>query len=64
MKYIVTEQMIAAAAKKCGPDSNFYKVLRSGEEFKSAGLTPKYIYHATLDVIEITTEEKYKNKLN
>lgn len=64
MKYELEESILQEAAALSGPNSNFHKVLKWGEEIRSTGLTPIYIYDDVLGACEVTTEEKISNKLN
>lgn len=64
MKYELTEAILKQAALLAGPDSNFHKILMQGLDIQKTGLTPVYIYHDDLGVVEITTQEKVNNKLN
>lgn len=64
MKYELSEQVLKEAATMAGPDSNFHRILMQGLDIQKTGLTPVYIYHEDIGVVEITTLEKVNNKLN
>lgn len=64
MKYEITEKMIEHASTFFGPDSTFVTILEQGYELKAAGLTPVYIFDNILGIVEVTTDENIKNKLN
>jgi hypothetical protein len=56
--------MLKEAAMVCGPDSNFHKILMTGLEFESQGLTPIYYFDDVLGCVEVTTEERVEKKFN
>jgi len=64
MRVLVTSDMLKEAAMVCGPDSNFHKILMTGLEFESQGLTPIYYFDDVLGCVEVTTEERVEKKFN
>ena len=56
----ISEETLRIAANLAGPNSTFTQVLSLGEDYRKAGLTPKYLADDETKVIYITTEE-HKN---
>jgi hypothetical protein len=62
---MLPEQMIKDAAdmyRKEDPDNSFIRLLRAGEEFKDAGLTPIYLSDEPMQKLMVTTKEKMQKK--
>ena len=64
---ILPESMIEEAAdiyRKEDPENSFIRLLRAGEEFKEAGLTPIFLCSETLQDLFVTTAEMLQKKLH
>ena len=63
---LIPEEIVKQAAHDCKEDKNngFLKVLKAGEEFKKAGLTPMYILDQHfMDLAVVSKETMNKKKL-
>lgn len=56
----IDEETLKIAANLAGPNNNFAKILSLGEDYRRAGLTPKYLADDDTKIVYITTEE-HKN---
>ena len=54
----ISEDIIRQAAEIIGPESNFHKALKWGEDYRQAGLNPIYYTDDTERIVYVTTEEK------
>lgn len=63
---IIPEHVVesAAAAIADDPNNSFYTILRGGQEFKDAGMTPIYILDRDNMNVQVVAEETFGKKLN
>jgi hypothetical protein len=62
---MLPEQMVIDAAdmyREEDPENSFVRLLRAGEEFKDAGLTPIYLSDKPMKRMMVTTKEKMQKK--
>jgi len=61
----IDEDNVISASKIMGPGNNFLRALKIGENWRSLGLTPLYLFDEDRHGILVSTEETYyKDKLN
>jgi hypothetical protein len=64
---ILPEKMIEDAAnmyREEDPENSFIRLLRAGEEFRDAGLTPVFLSDRTMEKLMVTTKEKMQKKFH
>jgi hypothetical protein len=61
MKIVVSEDILKDSAFICGPDSSFLEMLKKGEQYKKAGLTPVYVFDDILGTIDLIIEKRLLN---
>lgn len=62
---MLPEKMIEDAAdmyRSEDPENSFIRLLRAGEEFRDAGLTPIYLSDEPMHRLMVTTKEKMQKK--
>ena len=62
---ILPEKMIVDAAymyMKEDPDNSFVRLLKAGDEFRDAGLTPVFLSDLDMKRVMVTTQERLDKK--
>ena len=66
MYFAIPESVVREASDAIpdDPDNSFARVLRAGEEFKAAGMTPLYILDQNYKDLLVVAKETFKKKLH
>lgn len=60
----IDEDLLKKASILSAPGNSFERVLKMGEEYRSAGLTPIYFADENNMMLHVTSEETFNHKLN